>query len=76
MPLERVCNYVYYMLTKDADKTALARFNAKLWMPPAGVEIDSRSPWSAENENKALAGLASQLGMSKSAPSGASNSAP
>lgn len=63
LPLGRVCNFVYYFLTKDGDEQGIAKFRAKLWQPPVGEVPDERSPWNAANENSALAGLAASLGM-------------
>lgn len=72
LPLERVCNFVYYRLTDGADEKGLAKFKAKLWMPPKDVIPDARSPWSAENETKAFAALSARLGATTTAaPPGA-----
>lgn len=63
MDLGRLCNFVYWYLTRDADKEGLDKFNSKLWMPPVGVEVtDNRSPWAPENEMAALANLKAALG--------------
>lgn len=67
--LDRVCNFVYWWLTRNADQSGLDKFKAKLWMPPKGVEPDARSPWAPENENAALKSVAASLGLStKPAP--------
>lgn len=63
LPLERFCNLVWYMMTRNAkDEAAVAKIRAQLWRPPRGMTvIDRRSPWSPENETKAFAALKSAL---------------
>ncbi len=67
LDLSRLCNYVYWFLTKDGDEQGVAKFRAKLWQPPKGQRPDARSPWSAENESKAFAAFASSVGVSQTA---------
>ena len=47
-------DFVYYMLTRNADQDAVAKFRRNLWMPPKGTAPDPRSPWSAEAETAAF----------------------
>ena len=65
MPLHRVCNFVYWLFTRNGQDTDIAKFDAKLWRPPVGAIPDARSPWSAENETKAFQALKSQLAGGK-----------
>lgn len=71
LPLDRFCSFVYWMLTRNGDENAIAKFRADLWMPtpeamsdPESV-ADERSPWNPANENKALAAFKAQLGASE-----------
>ncbi|QNL30247.1 tail assembly chaperone [Microbacterium phage ClearAsMud] len=47
-------DFVYYMLTRNGDDTAVEKFRRNLWMPPKGVAPDARSPWSPERETAAF----------------------
>jgi len=38
----------------------VAKFDAKLWIPPKGAPIPEASPWSAENEKKAFSQFAKE----------------
>ena len=68
MDLSRLCNFVYWYVTKDAAKESIDKYNAQLWMPPKGIEPDERSPWSPENEAKAFSALSASLGKRTTAP--------
>ena len=60
--LGRFSNLVRYWATEGAASEAdIAKFEARLWMPPRGVEPD-QGPWSAAAENRAFASLKSALG--------------
>lgn len=64
LPLERFCNFVWYMFTRNAnDPAAVDKFRASLWMPPKGEVPPPQSPWSAENESKAFGALKAGLGI-------------
>uniref|UniRef100_A0AAU7J814 Tail assembly chaperone n=2 Tax=unclassified bacterial viruses TaxID=12333 RepID=A0AAU7J814_9VIRU len=54
MPVSGFLDFVYYLLTRNADEQAVEKFRRNLWMPPKGVVPDARSPWSAENETAAF----------------------
>ncbi len=68
MPLDRFCHFVYFILTRNEDPQSRTKIDAQLWQPPieelirTGGHIDPRSPWSAENETKALTGFKASLG--------------
>ena len=62
LPLGRLCNYVYWRITQNADEKGLQRLRAQLWMPPKGVAPDARSPWSAQNETAGFEALQAQVG--------------
>lgn len=62
LPLERMCNFVYWRLVDGADQQGIDKLRQKLWMPPKGIVPDARSPWSQENESKGFASLAAQVG--------------
>lgn len=64
LPLDRFLNFTWHMLTRNADKKERTKIDAKLWAPPPeerGKPISAKSPWSAENELKAFAGLQAAL---------------
>lgn len=67
LPLDRFCNFIWWLSTRNANETDQAKARAQLWRPPPVVPgkvatpIDPRSPWSAENEAKALASLKAGL---------------
>lgn len=63
LPLDRFCNFVWHMVTKNASSENLEKFRAQLWRPPLGEVPDARSPWSAENERGSFASLKAQLGQ-------------
>jgi hypothetical protein len=57
LPLERFCNFVWYMMTRNAEPREVDRLQQQLWVPPKSERnkpIPKASPWSAENETAAL----------------------
>ncbi|AWY05285.1 hypothetical protein QDA01_gp75 [Microbacterium phage Cinna] len=64
--MERFCNFVWWLWTRNGDEKDKAKFKARLWQPPKGQAVtDRRSPWSPENESKAFGALQSALGLQK-----------
>lgn len=63
LSLERVSNFVWWYLVKDATVPDMQKLKAKVWRPPPGEVPDKRSPWSSENETKAFAALSAGLGI-------------
>lgn len=64
LPLARFTNFIWWLMTKDGQKTEVEKLRAKLWMPPVGeVEIPKESPWSPEKETGAFAALKAGLGQ-------------
>lgn len=63
VPLDRFCNWMWWMLTRSSSENEREKVRAQIWRPPPDVRgpIDARSPWSAENEMKAFSALKSQL---------------
>jgi len=55
LPFDRFLNLVYAWYIDGLEEPDIAKFDAKLWIPPKGAEIPAESPWSAENEKKAFA---------------------
>lgn len=72
LPLGRFCNWLWWMLTRNANEQEKEKIRAKLWRPPPAHEgpIDKRSPWSAENEMKSFASLKAQLMPGSITPGG------
>lgn len=73
MPVDRLSSFVWWFLTRNASKESdIAKIKARLWQPPSGYrgKIDARSPWSPENETKALASLKASLGLGAGEGSG------
>ena len=68
MELERFCNYVWYMMTRNGEKKDNDQLRAKLWVPPPKSEapIPKNSPWSAEAETAAFRAVKAQLTQSPS----------
>lgn len=64
LPLGRLCNFIYWYLTRDGSSEDVDKFRAKLWQPPKGVEADRRSPWSAEAEAQSFSSARMALGLS------------
>jgi len=77
LPLERFCNFVWYLSTKNANEQEQAKAKAQLWRPPPPVPgrpvepIPKQSPWSAESEGAAFAALKAGLTGTVSPPAGA-----
>lgn len=63
MRMGRGLNFVWYMMTRNADDQGRAKLRAKLWMPPKGVAPTPGSPWSPENETGAFTALKGALGV-------------
>jgi hypothetical protein len=62
LSIERFCNFVMWLCTRNSTQTERDKFRAKVWMPPKGQAVtDDRSPWSAENEAKAFASVRAML---------------
>jgi len=63
LPLERFCNFVWYIFTKDAEKRDVDKLRARLWQPPKGTVVtDERSPWAAKNEKDSLSAFKRGIG--------------
>jgi len=63
LPLDRFCNFVWYMLTRNSEKKDVDQMRAKLWVPPpkSTAPIPKNSPWSAEAETAAFKAVRAQL---------------
>lgn len=61
LPLDRFNNFVWWFLTREGDPKEIEKFRLRLWRPPPGRAPTQDSPWSAENETKAFAGLKAAL---------------
>ena len=63
LDLDRFCNFVWYMLTRNADKKDTDSLRAKIWVPPpkSVAPIPKNSPWSAEAETAAFKAVKAQL---------------
>jgi len=76
LPLERFCNFIWYLVTKNANEQEQTKARAQLWRPPpvpAGTvapPIPKQSPWSAESETSAFAALKAGLTGQVSSPAG------
>jgi hypothetical protein len=69
LPFNRFLNLVYFWATEDAEDKEKDKFDIRLNMPDARTRakrptaaIVQSSPWSKENEESALHGLAAALG--------------
>lgn len=60
LPLDRFLNLIYAWAVRDADASEVAKFDARLWMPPVGVVAES-GPWSVEAETQAFGAFAAQV---------------
>jgi len=60
--IDRLCNFIYWFICQNRNENEVAKLRTRIWRPPAGVVADARSPWSVENENKALNALKTQIG--------------
>lgn len=64
LPLDRFCNFIWWLFTHRGSESDKNKFRARLWMPPKGqVVTDPRSPWAPENESKAFASLKAGVGL-------------
>jgi len=62
-PIDRFCNFVWYMFTKEAEQREVDKLRAKLWQPlPGTVVTDPRSPWFSKNESNAFSALKRSMG--------------
>jgi hypothetical protein len=63
LELERFCNFVWFMMTRFAEKKDVDAMRAKLWVPPpkSKAPIPKNSPWSAEAETAAFRAVKAQL---------------
>lgn len=63
LPLERFCAFVWYMMTRFAEKKDIDQMRSKLWVPPpkSTAPIPTNSPWSAEAETAAFRAVKAQL---------------
>ena len=63
LTLERFCNYVWFMLTRNAEQKDIDKLRARLWVPPpkSTAPIPKNSPWSAEAETRAFQAVKAQL---------------
>jgi hypothetical protein len=63
LELDRFCNFVWFMMTRHAEKKDADQMRAKLWVPPpkATGPIPRNSPWSAEAETAAFKAVKAQL---------------
>lgn len=63
LPLARLCNFVWWWVTRNAQPKDVDKFKARLWRPPKGQEVKhEKSPWSADAEMQAFASLKKALG--------------
>ena len=56
MPLGRMCNFVWWWMTRNADQKERDKLERRLYMPPKGVQ-PTAGPWSAEAETEAFGAL-------------------
>ena len=63
LPVQRLCSYVWWFITRNAEDKDREDFRIKVWRPPpqSTAPIPKDSPWSAENETKAFSSLKSAL---------------
>jgi hypothetical protein len=65
MDLARFANFVWWMLTNNADEKDKDKLRAQLWRPARGTIVnDPRSPWSSQNEGNSFAALKTSMGGS------------
>lgn len=60
LPEDRLLNLVYFLATDGAEPVEVAKWEAKLWLPPKG-EVVTQGPWSAEAETQAFKSFVSQV---------------
>lgn len=64
LELDRFCNFVWHMATRNSDAKEVEKLRARLWRPPKGEAVtDPRSPWAPENERGAFQSLKMSLGL-------------
>jgi hypothetical protein len=66
LPFPRFLNLVYFFATEDAEEKEKNSFDVRLRLPDAraratGAATREDSPWSKENEERALGGLLAQM---------------
>lgn len=67
LPFDRFLNLVYFWVTEDAEPKEKDKFDVKLRLPDERARrngtatLDKKSPWSKENEERALSGLVAEL---------------
>ena len=66
LPFARYLNLVYFWATEDAEEKDRNRFDVRLNMPDerarrTGAAVSKDSPWSKENEERALSGFVASL---------------
>lgn len=52
--MDQFCSLVWFMATREKEAHEVQALEAQLWIPPAGVEVDERSPWHPANQLKNL----------------------
>lgn len=62
--MDRLCSFVWWFFTREAEDVDKDKFRARLWMPPKGdtKPIPRESPWSPENEMAGFAALKAATG--------------
>lgn len=65
LPVDRLLNLAYWWITRNIeDPNELKKLDGRLWQPPRGEAPAPGSVWDPEQENAALASLATALGQS------------
>ena len=54
MYLDQFCALVWFLMCQGKEDHEIEMMKAQLWIPPAGVEVDRRSPWHPDNQLKNL----------------------
>lgn len=63
LPVGRLCDFTRWYLTRDAQESDVAKFEAELFRPPPGAPPETAAgPWSPEAETASLASLVSSMG--------------
>lgn len=62
LDIDRLCNFVWWWVTHNADQKERDKFKRRLFMPPKGEEVTT-GPWSAEAETSAFSALRQSLGQ-------------
>lgn len=70
LDIDRLCSFVWWFFTKEAEQTEKDKFRARLWRPDTkkakAKPIPKNSPWSAESEMSAFAALKAETGQGRS----------